>query len=95
MKVEQHKNGVTHIGSQHPDGTVAYALLAQALGTTDADFITAIIEISWEMLGARISHASEENLDFRALRIGRSSSLPATEWRPCSPPRWPWCTSLR
>jgi hypothetical protein len=63
MKVEQRKNGVTDIGSQHPDGTVGYALLAQALGTTDADFITAILN---QLGNATVngSAASEENLNF-------------------------------
>jgi hypothetical protein len=63
MKVEKSKKGVTQIGREHPDATVAHALLANALGTTDADFITAILN---QLGNATVngSAASEENLNF-------------------------------
>jgi hypothetical protein len=43
MKVEQCEDGPTRIDVKHPDATVAYAQLASALGTADADFINSIL----------------------------------------------------
>jgi hypothetical protein len=63
MKVEKSKNGVTQIGREHPDATVTHALLAMALGTTDADFINAILTQLGNATGNG-SDASEENLNF-------------------------------
>src|SRR4029453_6208540 len=63
MKVEKSKNGVTQIGREHPDATVTHALLAMALGTTDADFINAILPHLGNPTGNG-SDASEENLNF-------------------------------
>jgi hypothetical protein len=63
MKVEKSKNGITRIGREHPDATVAHALLAKALRTTDADFINAILGQLANTTG-KGSDASEENLNF-------------------------------
>lgn len=63
MKVQERKDGVTYVNSQHPDATVAYALLAKALGTTDADFISAMLNQLGNATG-KGSAANEENLNF-------------------------------
>lgn len=43
MNVEKGENDTVFIRDRHKDATVAYALLANALGTPDADFISGMI----------------------------------------------------
>jgi hypothetical protein len=43
MKAEKEASGTIGIRSEHKDATIAYALLAKALGTTDADFISGML----------------------------------------------------
>jgi hypothetical protein len=62
MKVEQGKTGA-RIGREHPDPTTFHALLANALGTTDADFINAIL-LQLANATGKGSDASEENMNF-------------------------------
>ena len=62
MKIEQGKTGA-HIDSRHPDPTTFHALLANALGTTDADFINAVLTQLANATG-KGSDASEDNLNF-------------------------------
>jgi hypothetical protein len=62
LKVEQGKSGA-QIGSHHHHSTTAHALLANALGTTDADFMNAILTQLASATG-KGSAASEENLNF-------------------------------
>jgi hypothetical protein len=43
IKAEKQEDGFIGIKSEHKDNTVAYALLAKAVGTTDAEFINEIL----------------------------------------------------
>src|SRR5262245_644949 len=63
LKVEQMKNGANRVDFKHPDKTVAYALLASVLGTTDADFINSILNQLANATG-KGSAADEDHLNF-------------------------------
>jgi hypothetical protein len=63
LKIEQLKNGTSRVDFEHPDKTVAYALLASALGTADADFINSVLSQLATATGKR-SRADEGQLNF-------------------------------
>jgi hypothetical protein len=63
LKVQQGENGTNHVSFKHPDATVAYAQLAAALGTADADFINSILSQLANATG-KGSGADEDQLNF-------------------------------
>jgi hypothetical protein len=64
MKAEKQENGTIGIRSEHKDETVAYALLAKALGTTDAEFIGGLLTQLASSTTAKGQEVNQEGLNF-------------------------------
>jgi hypothetical protein len=64
IKAEKQENGTIGIRSQHKDGTVAYALLAKALGTSDAEFINGLLTQLASATTGRGQEVNEDGLNF-------------------------------
>jgi hypothetical protein len=64
MKAEKDASGTIGIRSEHKDGTVAHALLAKALGTADADFISGMLTQLASVTTGKGQEVNEENLNF-------------------------------
>jgi hypothetical protein len=64
MKVERQEDGFIGIKGEHKDSTVAYALLAKAVGTTDAEFINGILTQLAAATTGKGQEINEEGLNF-------------------------------
>jgi len=64
LKAEKQENGIIGVRSEHKDGTVAYALLAKALGTSDAEFINGLLTQLASATTGRNQDINEEGLNF-------------------------------
>jgi RecC C-terminal domain len=63
VKVRKEKDGGNIISNDHPDKGIAFALLAQALGTTNADFVNGILRQLVGVISSEEVHF-EDHLNF-------------------------------
>ena len=84
IKVSQKKG--TAISLDHPDGLVGYALLTEALGTVDGDFVTGLLT----QLGNATSQDQRPD-ESASISCCPSSKAPSRKIssRPCWRHRWP------
>jgi hypothetical protein len=64
MKAEKEASGTIGLRSEHKDATIAYALLAKALGTTDAAFINGLLLQLASATTGKGQEINEEGLNF-------------------------------
>jgi hypothetical protein len=64
IKAEKEASGTIGIRSEHKDSTVAYALLAKAVGTTDAGFIGGMLTQLARATTGKDEEINQEGLNF-------------------------------
>lgn len=64
MRAQKEESGNISLRSEHKDATIAYALLAKALGTTEVEFISGMLSQLGNATTGKGQEFNEEGLNF-------------------------------